>query len=59
MYLKHFGLTQFPFDKDVPAEELFVSSATKELATRLGHLIEMNGIGLVTGDPPPTWRSSP
>ncbi len=51
MYLKHFGLTKFPFDKDLAADELFVSSGMRELATRLGHLIEMNGIGLVTGDP--------
>ncbi len=51
MYLKHFGLTRFPFDKDLAADELFVSSAMRELATRLGHLVEMSGIGLVTGDP--------
>lgn len=51
MYLKHFGLTRFPFDKEIAADELFVSSAMRELATRLGLLIEMNGIGLVTGDP--------
>jgi type II secretory pathway predicted ATPase ExeA len=51
VYLKHFGLTRFPFDKELAADELFVSSAMRELATRLGHLIEMNGIGLVTGDP--------
>ena len=51
MYLKHFGLTRFPFDKEIDAEELFVSSAMRELATRLGHHVDMNGIGLVTGDP--------
>jgi len=51
VYLKHFGLTRFPFDKDLAADELFVSSAMRELATRLGHLVEMSGIGLVTGDP--------
>jgi len=51
VYLKHFGLTCFPFDKELGADELFVSSAMRELATRLGHLVDMNGIGLVTGDP--------
>lgn len=51
MYLKHFALTRFPFDKELAADELFVSSAMRELSTRLSHLIEMNGIGLVTGDP--------
>ncbi len=51
MYLKHFGLTRYPFDKDIPAEELFVSAAQQELAVRLAHLVEMSGIGLLTGDP--------
>lgn len=50
MYEKHFGLTQRPFDKELGAEELFVSSQMKELATRLDHLVDMRGIGLVTGD---------
>ena len=50
MYRKHFGLTGFPFDKEIPAEDLFVSAAMQELSVRLSHLIEMNGIGLVTGD---------
>jgi general secretion pathway protein A len=51
MYRKHFGLTAFPFDKEIPADELFVSSAMHELSVRLGHLVEMSGIGLLTGDP--------
>lgn len=51
MYLKHFGLTGFPFDKQIPAEDLFLSAALHELAVRLGHLVEMSGIGLLTGDP--------
>ena len=38
MYLKHFGLTAFPFDKQIPAEDLFVSAALHELAVRLGYL---------------------
>lgn len=51
MYRKHFGLSGFPFDKEIPADELFVSSAMHELSVRLGHLVEMSGIGLLTGDP--------
>jgi hypothetical protein len=51
MYVKHFGLLGFPFDKDIPAEDLFVSTAMQELSVRLSHLIEMSGIGLLTGDP--------
>lgn len=50
MYRAHFGLTGFPFDKQIPAEELFVSAGMQELSVRLRHLVEMSGIGLVTGD---------
>lgn len=51
MYLQHFGLTDFPFDKQIPADELYVSTAMQELSVRLDHLIELSGIGLLTGDP--------
>lgn len=51
MYLKHFALTHHPFAKDTPPDGLYASNAAKELEARLGHLIELRGIGLVTGDP--------
>ena len=50
MYLKHFSFTRFPFGKELAADELFVSSAVKELEARLALLVELRGIGLVTGD---------
>lgn len=50
MYRKHFGLNRHPFGKEVEPDDLFVSSASQELSVRLNHLIEMRGIGLVTGD---------
>ena len=50
MYRKHFGLTRHPFDKDIGAEELFESTASAELMARLKHLLDMRGIGLVTGE---------
>ena len=50
MYRKHFGLTCHPFAKDLAPEDLFVSAANRELEVRLGHLLELRGIGLVTGD---------
>jgi len=50
MYLKHFGLSQYPFDKEITTDEMFVSAGMSELAVRLGHLVELRGIGLVTGD---------
>ena len=50
MYPKHFGLSRHPFAKDLVPEELFVSVASHELEIRLGHLLELRGIGLCTGE---------
>lgn len=50
MYRKHFGLTRHPFSKELVPEELFVCQAGRELEVRLGHLLELRGIGLVTGE---------
>jgi hypothetical protein len=50
MYRKHFGLTRHPFGKDLVPEDLFVSAANRELEIRLGHLLDLRGIGLVTGE---------
>jgi type II secretory pathway predicted ATPase ExeA len=50
MYRQHFGLTHHPFSNEVEPEDLFPAAATKELEVRLAHLLEMRGIGLVTGD---------
>lgn len=50
MYTKHFGLTAYPFANGIAPDEMYGSGAMRELGTRLGHLVEMSGIGLVTGD---------
>ena len=50
MYRKHFGLARHPFVKDIVPEDLFVSAANRELEVRLGHLLDLRGIGLVTGE---------
>jgi general secretion pathway protein A len=50
MYRPHFGLTHHPFGNEVEPEDLFPAAAAKELEVRLNHLLEMRGIGLVTGD---------
>jgi len=50
MYRKHFALTRHPFDKDLAADDLYESAALAELHARLRHLVDMRGIGLVTGD---------
>jgi type II secretory pathway predicted ATPase ExeA len=50
MYLKHFGFCFYPFGNDIPPDEMYASTGRAELNARLGHLVEMSGIGLVTGD---------
>lgn len=50
MYLRHFGLTAHPFRTDLAPDELFENAAGAELSTRLKHLLDLRGIGLVTGD---------
>lgn len=50
MYLHHFGLTHYPFERTLQPDELFTSSATREAHARLNHLVELRGIGLITGE---------
>jgi type II secretory pathway predicted ATPase ExeA len=51
MYIQHFGLTRYPFGKSLKPDELFDAHSTREAAARLQHLIELRGIGLLTGEP--------
>lgn len=50
MYLQHFGLTQFPFERALQPDELFASVASREAQARLAHLVQLRGIGLITGE---------
>jgi type II secretory pathway predicted ATPase ExeA len=50
MYRKHFGLTRNLFSNEIEPDDLYGSTALRELEVRLGHLVEMRGIGLVTGE---------
>ena len=50
MYRKHFALTQHPFGPEIAPEDLFPSTASRELDIRLAHLLDLRGIGLITGD---------
>lgn len=50
MFRKHFGLSRYPFSNELEPDELYPSVALKELEVRLGHLVEMRGIGVVTGE---------
>ena len=51
MYLKHFAMTHFPFDNTLDAASLFGAKAQAEAEVRLNHLLELRGIGLLTGEP--------
>ncbi len=48
MYLRHFAFTRLPFETPTETDELFDSSARRE--ARLDHLVELRGIGLLTGE---------
>jgi general secretion pathway protein A len=50
MYLAHFGFTHYPFERALQPDELFASSTAREAQARLNHLIELRGIGLITGE---------
>ena len=50
MYLRHFAFTRLPFQSQLHTDELFESQARRETETRLNHLIELRGIGLLTGE---------
>ena len=50
MYLRHFALTRLPFETPAHTDELFESNARREAEARLHHLIELKGIGLLTGE---------
>lgn len=51
MYLKHFAMTHFPFDHTMPSNAVFATNAQSEAEIRLNHLLELRGIGLLTGEP--------
>jgi len=50
MYRQHFGLTQHPFSNEIDPGDLFPAVGTRELQVRLTNLIDLRGIGLITGD---------
>lgn len=50
-YRPHFGLERNPFGPLAHCDELFDLQAGSEAAARLGHLLELSGIGVLTGQP--------
>ncbi len=51
MYQQHFGLTRLPFQAPDHSAELFASQDAVEAESRLRHLLDLRGIGLLTGEP--------
>ncbi len=49
-YLQHFALTRYPFQTLAETDELFPTRAGAETHSRLQHLLELRGIGLLTGE---------
>ena len=50
MYIRHFAFTRLPFENDLVTDQLFESNAHREAEARLKHLVELRGIGLLTGE---------
>ena len=50
MYTRHFAFARLPFENDLHTDELFQSNAHREAEVRLKHLVELRGIGLLTGE---------
>lgn len=51
MYRKHFALTRHPFSNEIDVDDLYPSRSMAELEARLKYLLDLRGIGLVTGEP--------
>ena len=50
MYLRHFALTRLPFEPPGHTDELFRFGSHLEAEARLKHLVDLRGIGLLTGE---------
>lgn len=50
MYRQVYGLVCHPFEKDLEPDKLFGSQAANELEARLNYLLQLRGMGLITGE---------
>ena len=50
MYCRHFAMTNYPFPKGLASGDCFESAALSETTARIKHLLDMRGIGLLTGE---------
>ena len=51
MYDKHFALVRNPFESAPAVDELYPAQQQQEAQARLQHLVQMRGIGLLSGEP--------
>lgn len=50
MFQQHFAFTRYPFEASLAADELFDTDAMREAKARINHLLELRGLGLITGE---------
>lgn len=50
MYQHHFALRHYPFEPTLASDQLFDARQHKEARARVRHLIDLRGIGLMTGE---------
>lgn len=50
MFLRHFGLTQTPFTREIPTTALLAAPPFVELLARLQYMVASRAFGLVTGE---------
>jgi len=50
MFLPFLGLKFNPFSKEISFDQLFLSQDLRELTSRLQYLLQVRGIGLITGE---------
>jgi len=51
MFKQHFGMKTNPFEKDIPAGDMYSGGDIKELDSRLKYMLECKGIFLLVGEP--------
>ena len=50
MYTQTFALRGFPFEPDIATDQMFDARCMAESQARLAHLVDLRGIGLLTGE---------
>jgi len=51
MYKTHFSLARYPFEPSIEVDDLLPLKGQQEALSRIRHLVELRGIGVLTGEP--------